>query len=239
MPEPPGCDFAWNGKDSGIQDLLHIDLKVRSEHRICGKQYDAEIQQYYLHKYGNLEAISILIDANPSAEHNAHFQVLLDYFQAKFDRDARLCDNRRRKARALLRERASEKRRLRGGDGEDEGNSPEGADARMSGGEGGAGPSIYRRLHDAFLTLTRRREQRFTYWDPLEPGDIYRTIWFWAYSGSTTEPPCFEEVKWVSSRLSRLLLPNSAYFSIEVSTAHFALTFNVLRPRGCTTYQWK
>jgi len=194
-PEPPGCDFAWNGQDSGIQDLLHVDLKVRSEHRICGKQYDAEMQQYYLHKYGNLEAVSILIDAD--GEHNAHFQVLLDYFQEKFDRDSRLCENRRRGARALLEERASERRRLRGGDGDDEDeDASEGADAPASGGEGDAGPSIYRRLHDAFLSLTRRREQRRIYWDPLEPGAIYRSIWFWAYSGSTTEPPCFEEVKW-------------------------------------------
>lgn len=157
------------------------------------------MQQYYLHKYGNLEAVSILIEAD-AEEVNGHFQVLLDYFQVKFNRDSRLCDNRRRGARALLEERAR-RRRLRGGDGDvDEGEAPEGSDAPLTGGgEGGGGrPSLYRRLHDSFLSLTRRREQRALYWDPLEPGDIYRSIWFWSYSGSTTEPPCFEDVKWVS-----------------------------------------
>ena len=39
------------------------------------------MQLFYLHKYGNLEAISILIDAD--GDHNRHFQVMLDYFQEK------------------------------------------------------------------------------------------------------------------------------------------------------------
>ena len=80
-PIPPGADFARNGLNSGVQDLVNIDFKVRSEHRLCGKQYDGEMQLFYLHKYGNLEAISILIDAD--GDHNRHFQVMLDYFQEK------------------------------------------------------------------------------------------------------------------------------------------------------------
>ena len=71
-PFPPGADFARNGFNSGVQDLVNIDFKVRSEHRLCGKQYDAEMQLFYLHKYGNLEATSILIESD--GEHNRHFQ---------------------------------------------------------------------------------------------------------------------------------------------------------------------
>lgn len=59
------------------------------------------MQLYYLHNYGNLEAISILIEAD-GKEDNAHFQILLDFFQSKFDGDKRLCERKQRRARALL-----------------------------------------------------------------------------------------------------------------------------------------
>ncbi|EED93132.1 alpha carbonic anhydrase of nostoc-like protein, partial [Thalassiosira pseudonana CCMP1335] len=99
-----------------------------SEHRLCGKQYDAEMQLFHLHNEGNLEALAILIDADDGTSENPHFQKLLDFFQKKFN-----------------------------------------ADKSMS---------------------------RDWVWDPLEPGYILRSIHFWAYSGSTTEPPCFEGVNW-------------------------------------------
>ena len=75
-PLPPRADFSRNGP--GIQDLLHIDLKVKSEHRLCGKQYDAEMQLFYLHKWwGNFDEVYILIDVE-DGEHNGHFQMFLD-----------------------------------------------------------------------------------------------------------------------------------------------------------------
>lgn len=203
-PEPPGADFARNGQDSGVQDLLHIDLKVRSEHRLCGKQYDAEMQQYYLHKFGNLEAVSILIDAD--GEFNEHFQLLLDYFQEKFDRDARLCKLKQRGARALFEEKVKARRRSklrRAREGRDSASveDSEYEQELIEEQDGYDNPSssnstFYQRVHDRFLSLLRRREKRTLIWDPLLPDSIYRTIWFWAYSGSTTEPPCFEDVKW-------------------------------------------
>ena len=97
-PEPPGIDFAYNVKSSGTQDLVNIDIKVRSEHRLCGKQYDAEMQLFHVHKeLRSMENLSILIEAGGQVEgamgwdDNPHFQILLDFFQRMFDLDALLC----------------------------------------------------------------------------------------------------------------------------------------------------
>ena len=58
------------------------------------------MQLYYLHNYGNMEATAVLIDA-VGTEHNAHFQVLLEFFQRKFDGDRAACGRRRRRRRSL------------------------------------------------------------------------------------------------------------------------------------------
>ncbi len=71
---------------------MNIDIKVKSEHRLCGKQYDAEMQLVHVHGHeGNLEILAILIEAGGNVEgdmgyeDNPHFQLLLDYFQRKYD----------------------------------------------------------------------------------------------------------------------------------------------------------
>jgi len=214
-PIPPGADFARNGANSGIQDLVHIDLKVRSEHRLCGKQYDAEMQLYYLHNYGNLEAISILIEAD-GKEDNAHFQILLDFFQSKFDGDKRLCERKQRRARALLLlgrsndEREKQSKQLRRGSttissedasmmmDDNESEEVEGDDSEASPSTS-LGSILYQEIQNRFLSLIQHGDRELAKelrWDPLQPWDILKSVHFWGYSGSTTEPPCFEDVKW-------------------------------------------
>lgn len=206
-PIPPGADFAQNGLNSGIQDLVNIDIKVRSEHRLCGKQYDAEMQLYYVHAEGNLEATSILVNAD--GEHNAYFQIMIDFFQQKFDGDARSCQRRQRRARALFENRNGDKAqptKLRGssssssaaiaaGTMNDEGHGEiyDDVDEEPA---SSLGSILYQKIHDRFLSLIQRREAGELRWDPLKPWDIYKSVHFWSYSGSTTEPPCFEDVKW-------------------------------------------
>lgn len=204
-PIPPGADFARNGFKSGIQDLVNIDIKIRSEHRLCGKQYDAEMQQFYLHQYGNLEAISILINAD-GTEDNAHWQILLDYFQDKFDRDERSCARKQQRARALF----NNKRRANDvGEGESKlrgripTNNNDGIDSEVDmegykndGSEASSSLSFGSIIYDRLLRFVQRRQKKELRWNVLEPWHIYKSVHFWAYSGSITEPPCFEDVKW-------------------------------------------
>ncbi|KAL3776324.1 hypothetical protein ACHAW5_009067 [Stephanodiscus triporus] len=225
MPEPPGIDFANNVFNSGVQDLVNIDIKVRSEHRLCGKQYDGEMQLFHVHhETGNLEALSILIEAGGDVvgemgrEDNPHFQVLLDFFQRKFDEDAGLCLRRQRRARALFFDRGggggrggAEEMNARSAavpragsssfaiDDDDNRNNgdqeEEAADRREN------APSLvkflYRKIRDRFESLVARRlEEKLDRWNPMEPWYNYRSVHFWGYSGSITEPPCFQGVNW-------------------------------------------
>ncbi|KAL3817136.1 hypothetical protein ACHAXA_009037 [Cyclostephanos tholiformis] len=229
FPEPPGTDFAHNVFNSGVQDLVNIDIKVKSEHRLCGKQYDGEMQLVHVHgQEGNLEILSILIEAGGDVEgemgyeDNPHFQLLLDYFQRKYDEDAGLCLRRRRRARALLFDAGRGGRVRRRGDGEDgnarsttvplvepssfaieEDKIDDFANDRNEGMEDGRddAPSLanylYRKIHEKFESLvSRRRLASLDRWNPLEPWYVYRSIHFWGYSGSITEPPCFQGVNW-------------------------------------------
>ena len=176
-PEPPGTDFANNVFNSGVQDLVYIDIHVKSEHRLCGKQYDGEMQLFHVHhQEGNLEALSILIEAGGDVpgemgyDDNPHFQVLLDYFQMKFDEDAGLCQRRRRMA-------------------EGHEDVVESSPSLIS--------RIYRIARDKYKSITyQRRLAKLDKWDPMLPWFIYRSVHFWGYSGSITEPPCFQGVNW-------------------------------------------
>lgn len=234
------------------------------------------MQLYYMHVYGNLEAISILIEADADEDNN-HFQIMLDYFQKKFDSDESLCQKRQRRARALLRKRGSstandeeeeveemliDSFNLRGwsagreledalevGDeGVDEfsgGNDERGSSSSL-------GRTLLHKIHDRFLSFAAdNRELKELRWDPLEPWEMYRSVHFWGYSGSTTEPPCFEDVKWrvtdVPARISprqyiqlkRLMFDHVDPDTCRRTSSHFdeSNARPVQRYRGGATYR--
>lgn len=182
-PLPPRADFSRNGP--GVQDLLHIDLKVKSEHRLCGKQYDAEMQLFYLHKWwGNFEAVSILIEV-ADGEHNGHFQKFLDYFQNKFDEDKDTCERKQHMARSLF----DKKRNLRSNiKYVNNRGATDSREEEIISSESSIYQRIRRRILDAF------RPARVP-WNPLD-FTLYRSVHFWSYFGSLTEPPCSENVRW-------------------------------------------
>jgi len=203
-PEPPGTDFSKNGFNTGVQDVLHIDIKVKSEHTLCGKQYDGEMQIFHLHKVTRtLEAMSILIEVDNTEGKNPHMQKLIDYFQKKFDRDQDMCKNKQVVARKLF-----DVSRMNGADSEQIKSKLRGLNTKDSGSNEPVmskpppqfkveeETDVSHGIVDRFLNLLQRRTGPDWRWDPFEPWFIMRTIHFWAYSGSITEPPCFEDVNW-------------------------------------------
>lgn len=46
-PDPPQVDFSSNGK--GLMDMTNIDFKFPSEHSVCGRKFDGEMQYYSYH----------------------------------------------------------------------------------------------------------------------------------------------------------------------------------------------
>lgn len=189
---------AKNGFNSGIQDVIHIDIKVKSEHTLCGKQYDGEMQIFHLHQVErNLEAMGILIEVDNTEGRNPHMQKLIDFFQKKFDNDKRMCKNRQLLARKVFDESRSEvgdsserKSKLRGLKVEDD------DEPVMKVPSNQVQDNTTYSIANRFLNLIQRRTARDWVWNPFEPWYILRTIHFWAYSGSITEPPCFEGVNW-------------------------------------------
>ena len=104
FPDVPRADFSVNGYNRGEQPLIFLDIKTKSEHKICGRRYDVELQYFYLHWYGNLEAVAVLgeVDENMSRP-NRTFQQILNYFQRKANKDINACKEKQRRARALFR----------------------------------------------------------------------------------------------------------------------------------------
>jgi carbonic anhydrase len=88
-PDPPNGDFpnGWGG----YSDLMHLDVKVPSEHWIDGTRYDAEMQVNHLHS-GNkrFSSLAVMIKAIPNG-YNYYFQELLRNFQVVYDRNMATC----------------------------------------------------------------------------------------------------------------------------------------------------
>jgi len=205
FPDPPRADFSRNGYNSGEQPLAFIDIKTKSEHKICGKRFDVELQYYYLHKYGNLEAVAVLAEVDENMERiNRSFQQILDYFQRKANQDLNACKAKQRRARALF--RASK------GLGEtemstlqDESDSmaeqTESSLQQLSVTEVNEAESSESNVHHKIITrlldIVDQRELKNRYmFDFYNSDEIWHSEWFLAYDGSTTYPPCAQKVNW-------------------------------------------
>jgi hypothetical protein len=95
-PDPPHADFP-NGWP-GFVDLIHVDFKFPSEHRIYGETFDGEIQSYHLHpSRGRLPVISVVIKAASDHDidrgHNEYLQEAIDAFQYEHDTNSAHCSS--------------------------------------------------------------------------------------------------------------------------------------------------
>ena len=107
--EIPSADIP---KGWGIHlPVVHIDIKVPSEHTINGKRYAAEYQIFLIQNKDSQRgapAVSVLFDFHPDDRRNQALQDVLDRFQNVWDRDYEECNERRLKGRELLEQEVTE-----------------------------------------------------------------------------------------------------------------------------------
>ncbi|KAL3793129.1 hypothetical protein HJC23_005631 [Cyclotella cryptica] len=168
-PDPPSSDFSGVGYKA--IDMSNIDIKFPSEHTLCGRIYDGEMQYYFYHPVRKvLIAIAWLFEAQEGNATNNHMQLLIDEFQQIYDENEDGCLVNETAQDVML----NQTRSL---------NELENASTK------------YIPMERNLGRADRRVQKRAKPWDPFHT-DIQKTVHFWGYSGSLTEPPCTDSVLW-------------------------------------------
>lgn len=202
-PDPPHADFpnGWGG----FADLLHIDIKVPSEHSLRDERFDGELQYFHIHPgRRRLAALSILIRASDSG-YNYYFQEAIDAFRDVYNENKANC----RRRVLEQRNRTAKETRVLAND--------------------------YVTPYNDYLSWAKSFRAKETFedkvWDPYHEM-LVPTIHFYRYDGSLTEPPCGEFVSWWIAdtpmtisfvqldQLKRLLFTNVDY-NCERTTVQF------------------
>ena len=91
----PHADFAHNW--NGYIPAVHIDIKIPSEHTLCGRKFSGEYQIYFYHPIRRQPIVqSVFIDIHPAGRPHKHFQKVLNEWQAIFDLNSLECEKKRR-----------------------------------------------------------------------------------------------------------------------------------------------
>ena len=194
-PDPPQIDFSSTGQ--GLLDMTNIDFKFPSEHTVCGQRFDGEMQYYvYNPSKKRFLAVSFLLDANESNPKNEHLQDVIDALIPVYKNDERQCKERQDMLSST--------------------NSSSSLAAIINDFvHKGGRRELLEIVEDRDVSKMRLGQRGLaTKWHPFHP-DIQRTIHFWGYSGSITEPPCTSMVDWrvmdVPTPISMLQLDQFKY----------------------------
>jgi len=186
-PDPPDADFPYGWGD--VADVVHIDLKIPSEHTIMGERFEAEFIINHVHPdRKRVAALTTLIRAQPDG-YNYYFQEALNAFQEQYD------DNRKACRRRKMEERVGNSTTPAMDEPSAAFSSPTPTAAPIL----SMAPSVgWNDYSDFNISAAGRKSGTFkrgSVWDPYHPM-LIPTIHFWHYEGSITEPPCFEGVSW-------------------------------------------
>ena len=222
--EPPAADYPnhWNGH---IQPI-HIDVKIPSEHTICGKRYDGEFTVWHIHPQRQAAVtMSTLIEVG---QHNSEMQKAIDQWQLKFNKDRMSCfrfrERKLREENSLVKrmdnylqtgidhedvtpfDRNLKKDRGKVEDEEDEDVQSTWLDLPDEIVDTGRAEELLNDdevIPDGIENQTneteasqKSRRRGTIHFNPYHPL-IYRSVWFYGYWGTMTEPPCSDRfISW-------------------------------------------
>jgi hypothetical protein len=190
-PDPPQADFpnGWGG----FADLIHVDFKFPSEHRINGQSFDGEIQSYHLHPgRGRLPVVSVVIQAASDNDidrgHNEYLQEAIDSFQYEYNTNMAHCSSSivssiqgTRQPRKLANEShyMSNVESFVNATFEEFHNFDDFDSYSYISGDG----------PDFHVQRQRQARRLSRVWDPHHES-LMPSFYFFGYDGSLTEPPC-------------------------------------------------
>jgi len=197
--------------------VLHVDIKIPSEHTIEGKRFAMEYQVFLIQNWDRQRgapAFSVLFDVDPRDENrdNAHLQRVLNMWQMGFDADATTCEQQQQAGGR----RTSDAERPATAEG---GGDAASAEAFLRG-----NPDEKKKEEEERLRELQKKGQ---IWNPWDHEYIFTSEWFFGYEGSLTEPPCTSFVEW-------RVIDTPAYLSSRQLSQIKGLIFDHVDPnRGC------